>query len=177
MSKTRELGAALMVVPAEGPGATRLTPSASPRNPVVVPQGPALTVDAVWIHRGRVLLVRRGHEPFRGRWALPGGFVELDETVEAAVRRELLEETGLRAREVAIVGVYSGPDRDPRRPTATIAFAMKGRVSNPTGGDDAAEAAWVPLREANGLAFDHDRILSDALRQAAAVVRRSRAPR
>jgi 8-oxo-dGTP diphosphatase len=136
-------------------------------------EGPALTVDAVWIHRGRILLVRRGRPPFRGRWALPGGFVEGSETVEEAVRRELKEETGLVARECGIVGVYSGPDRDPRRSTATVAFRMTGRAAAPRGGDDAREAAWVPLREARGLAFDHDRIVADALR---AVTRQGGSP-
>jgi 8-oxo-dGTP diphosphatase len=125
---------------------------------------PKLTVDAVWLLRGRILLVRRGRPPFRGLWALPGGFVEGDETVEAAVVRELREETGLSARPVAIVGVYSGPDRDPRGPTATVAFRMRGRGGPPAGGDDASAAQWVPVSEAVGLAFDHDRIVRDALR-------------
>ncbi len=135
------------------------------------PRGPALTVDAVWLDRGRVLLVRRGRPPFRGRWAFPGGFVAPQETVEQAVARELLEETGLRARPVRLVGVYSGPDRDPRQPTATVAFLMRGRVATPSAGDDAALAAWLPLRDARRLAFDHGRILRDALG------RRRRAPR
>ena len=127
-------------------------------------ENPALTVDAVWIRRGRVLLGRRAHPPFVGQWALPGGFVELRETVEQTVVRELAEETALRAHPVAIVGVYSGPDRDPRKPTTTVAFLMRGRGAAPTGGSDAAAARWVPLAEARSLAFDHDRILRDALR-------------
>jgi 8-oxo-dGTP diphosphatase len=127
-------------------------------------QNPALTVDAVWIQRGRVLLVRRAQPPFRGMRALPGGFVEYRETVEAAVRRELLEETGLRANPWKLVGVYSGPDRDPRKPTTSVAFLMRGRAGAPKGGDDAASAAWVLLSEARPLAFDHDRILRDARR-------------
>ena len=128
------------------------------------PSGPALTVDVVWIRRGRVLLVRRGRPPFRGRWALPGGFVERSETVETAALRELREETGLSGRLGPVIGVYSGPDRDPRKPTATIAFRVVGRGGRPRGGDDAARAEWVPLAEALGLAFDHDRILADARR-------------
>lgn len=131
------------------------------------PRGPALTVDAVWIQRGRILLVRRGRSPFRGSWALPGGFVEMAETVEAAVARELREETGLRARPGPIVGVYSGPDRDPRGSTTSVAFLMTGRAGPPRGGDDAASAAWVALGEARGLAFDHDRIVRDARRMLA----------
>jgi len=125
---------------------------------------PALTVDAVWIRSGEVLLVRRGRPPFRGAWALPGGFVELRETVEEAVVRELREETGLTARPWRLVGVYSGPDRDPRKPTTSVVFLMRGRPGRPRGRDDAAEARWVPLAKARALAFDHDRILSDAVR-------------
>lgn len=127
-------------------------------------RGPALTVDAVWIHRGRVLLVERGRPPFRGMWALPGGFVEPEETVEAALARELREETGLAGHAGQIVGVYSGPNRDPRKPTATVAFLVQGTPRAPKGGSDAARASWVPLAAAEPLAFDHDRILSDARR-------------
>jgi 8-oxo-dGTP diphosphatase len=126
------------------------------------PPGPALTVDVVWIQRGRVLLVRRGRPPFQGMWALPGGFVEGSETVEAAALRELREETGLDARILDLVGVYSGPDRDPRKPTTTVAFRVTGRGGRPKGGDDAADARWVPLVSARDLAFDHAQILSDA---------------
>lgn len=90
--------------------------------------------------------------------------MELDETVEAAVVRELEEETGLRAHPRSIVGVYSGPHRDPRGSTTTVAFRMAGRAAPPRGGDDAALAAWVPIAEARGLAFDHDLIVRDALR-------------
>lgn len=127
-------------------------------------ENPALTTDAVWIRRGRVLLVRRARPPFQGMWALPGGFVELEETVEETVARELREETGLVGRPWRLVGVYSGPDRDPRKPTTTVAFLIRGRAGRPSGGDDAAVAAWVPLSEARPLAFDHARILRDALR-------------
>ncbi|MGA8543296.1 MAG: NUDIX hydrolase [Thermoplasmata archaeon] len=133
---------------------------------------PSLAVDAVWIRSGRVLLVRRGRPPFRGRWAFPGGFVELREKVEEAVVRELREETGLRARPGPIVGVYSGPDRDPRHPTTSVVFLMHGRGGLPRGGDDAADAQWVPLRALEPLAFDHDQILRDALRLVRARARR-----
>jgi len=93
--------------------------------------------------------------------------VEPSETVEEAVVRELFEETGLSARPQRVVGVYSGPDRDPRKPTATVAFWMVGRAGEPHGGDDAAEAAWRPIATVRGgLAFDHGRIVRDALRAA-----------
>jgi 8-oxo-dGTP diphosphatase len=127
-------------------------------------ENPALATDAVWIDRGRILLVRRGRPPYRGMWALPGGFVEQRETVEEAVVRELREETGLVARAERLVGVYSGPDRDPRKPTTSVAFLMKGRARTPAGGDDAASAEWVPLSRARPLAFDHEQIVRDARR-------------
>jgi 8-oxo-dGTP diphosphatase len=127
-------------------------------------QNPALTIDAVWIHRGRILLVRRGKPPFRGMYALPGGFVGQRETVEAAVVRELKEETGLVARPWKLVGVYSGPERDPRKPSTSVAFLMRGRAGTPRGGDDAASAEWVLLSLARPLAFDHERIVRDARR-------------
>ena len=134
--------------------------------PIVSPRyaNPALVVDAVWIRYGKVLLVRRGHPPFRGMWALPGGFVELRETVEAAVARELREETGLIGHPDRLVGVYSGPDRDPRKPSTSVAFLMAGRGGVPKGADDAASASWVPLRHAKPLAFDHAKILADGVR-------------
>jgi 8-oxo-dGTP diphosphatase len=129
-----------------------------------LPRCPRLTVDALWIARGRILLVRRGRPPFVGAWALPGGFVEGDELVEEAVVRELKEETGLSARPVGLVGVYSGPGRDPRGPTVTLAYRMSGRGGTPVGGDDARSAEWVPVGKARPLAFDHERIVADALR-------------
>jgi 8-oxo-dGTP diphosphatase len=127
------------------------------------PPNPKLAVDAVWVARGRVLLVRRGRPPFVGRWALPGGYVEGSETVESAVSRELLEETGLSARPLRLVGVFSGPGRDPRGPNVSVAFWMRGRTGRPIGGDDARDAAWVPLAEVRDLAFDHAEILRRAL--------------
>jgi 8-oxo-dGTP diphosphatase len=124
---------------------------------------PALTVDAVAVQNGKVLLVRRGRPPFAGMWALPGGFVEQRETVEHALVRELEEETGLVARSIRLLGVYSGPDRDPRKPTTTVAFLVRGLRGRPRGGDDAGDARWIPVRNAAPLAFDHADILADAL--------------
>lgn len=126
-------------------------------------RNPALTVDAVALRGGRVLLIRRGRAPFRGMWAFPGGFVEQREFVERALLRELREETGLTARELRLLGVYSGPDRDPRKPTTSVAFLVRGMTGRLRGGDDAGDAQWIAVHDAKPLAFDHERILADAL--------------
>jgi 8-oxo-dGTP diphosphatase len=132
------------------------------------PPCPKLTVDAFWVTRGRLLLVRRKHDPFAGHWALPGGFVEAGESTPAAVMRELHEETGLRAKPVDIVGVYSDPHRDPRGHSVSVTYRMTGRAGTPRGGDDAAEAAWVDLGALPPLAFDHGAMVTDGLRLLAA---------
>lgn len=118
----------------------------------------------------RVLLVRRGEEPFRGDWALPGGFVRPDEDLERAARRELAEETGLTGEGVFLeqLAAYGAPRRDPRMRVVTVAFwAIAGDLPPPRGGSDAAEAEFVPVKdiEEGGvrLAFDHYRIVRDAV--------------
>ncbi|WP_338695006.1 NUDIX domain-containing protein [Streptomyces sp. Q6] len=133
----------------------------------------AVTVDlAVFTVRAgalRVLLVERGQEPYAGRWALPGGFVQPDEAAETAARRELAEETGFGDVDGRLhleqLRTYSEPDRDPRMRVVSVAFAAL--VPDPpevSGGSDAARAAWLPYGSTayGPLAFDHDRILSDA---------------
>jgi len=128
------------------------------------PKTPALTVDCVICDpERRVLLIRRKNDPFKGAFALPGGFVDLGETVEAGCRREVREETGLDIGDLQLVGVYSDPDRDPRGHTVTTAFlARLPAAVTPTAGDDAASAAWVGDWRAHRLAFDHAQILEDA---------------
>jgi 8-oxo-dGTP diphosphatase len=91
--------------------------------------------------------------------------VEIGETVETAVLRELKEETGLTGRRGPLLGVYSDPHRDPRKHTVSVVFFIQGPGGVPRGGDDAASAAWVPLIPFPPLAFDHGRILRDALAQ------------
>jgi 8-oxo-dGTP diphosphatase len=127
---------------------------------VPAPVTPFLAVDAIVPRRGRVLLIRRGRPPFEGSWALPGGFVEVGESVEAAVVRELEEETGLRGKVTRLVGVYSDPGRDPRGHTVSVVFELSAPSGLPRGADDAREAAFHGPR-LPPLAFDHARILTD----------------
>ena len=127
---------------------------------------PAVTADCiVFSADGKVLLIERGNEPCKGKWAFPGGFMNIDETAEAAAVRELREETGIELDECDIfqVGAYSTVDRDPRERVVTIAFfAEVERPMKVTGRDDAAQAKWFKLSELPPLAFDHAEILEDA---------------
>ncbi|MFB6816905.1 NUDIX domain-containing protein [Streptomyces sp. NPDC056347] len=132
----------------------------------------AVTVDlAVFTVRGsrlHVLLVERGEEPYKGCWALPGGFVLPRESAESAARRELAEETGLTENAVSAfhleqLRTYSEPDRDPRMRVVSVAYAaLVPDLPEPRGGGDAASARWWDTTAPGPLAFDHDRILADA---------------
>jgi 8-oxo-dGTP diphosphatase len=131
---------------------------------------PAVTVDVVLVTRDeppRVLLVRRKHEPFAGRWALPGGFVDMDETLEAGAVRELFEETQVRAEGLEQLHTFGDPGRDPRGRTVSVVYL--GRVDaaavRPQAADDAAEVGWHDLAKPPPLAFDHDKILECARRR------------
>ncbi|MFZ0926423.1 MAG: NUDIX hydrolase [Halobacteriota archaeon] len=126
-------------------------------------RNPALTVDAVIVKNKKILLIKRKREPYRGQYALPGGFVEYGETVEAAVRREVLEETGLVAKIKSLVGVYSDPDRDPRGHVVSIAFAADIVGGTRAAGSDASEAMLWDIADLPPLAFDHAQIISDSL--------------
>ena len=129
------------------------------------PKTPALTVDCVVIDaEGRLLLIRRGNPPHKGKYALPGGFVDVGETVEDACRRELLEETGVKGGRLQLIGVYSDPSRDPRGHTCSVAFLTRIARAVPKAGDDAAAAEWVKGWSKLDLAFDHARIVADARR-------------
>lgn len=133
---------------------------------MATPRTPLLTVDCVVIDAGnRVLLIQRRNPPFEGHWALPGGFVDLGESVEDACRREVLEETGVVLRKIELVGVYSKPGRDPRGPTCTVAFVARVGKRSAQAGDDAASAEWVTSWRKLPLAFDHKEIIADALRK------------
>ncbi len=124
---------------------------------------PWIAVDAVLIHNDDILLIKRGKEPFKGKYALPGGFVDYGETTEHAVIREVKEETGLNVAIKDLVGVYSDPARDPRGHTISVSYLVEVKGGKLKSSDDAAEARWFPLNSLPSLAFDHDRIIKDAL--------------
>lgn len=113
----------------------------------------------------QVLLVRRGGDPFRGRWALPGGFLQENEDLDACARRETEEETGVRPDRILQFANFSQPDRDPRGRVISVAYLAILRAEDVRlkAGTDADEAAWRPLAETRDLAFDHDAILAAAL--------------
>jgi len=127
------------------------------------PETPKIMVDVVVpSEEGRILLIRRGTEPYEGYWALPGGFVEVGETLEEAAAREAEEETGLEIEIVRLVGVYSDPDRDPRGHNVSCAYLARTQGGEPSAATDAAEAAFLDPSTVD-LAFDHEKIISDAL--------------
>ena len=132
---------------------------------------PMLTADCVVIGRREdgsrsLLLIRRGNEPYKGKWALPGGFMEMDETLEQCARRELQEETGCEwSGPLTELGSFSRVDRDPRGRTVTVAFMAEMEEMSVAGGDDAREARWFPLSQLPSLAFDHEEIVQTATRR------------
>ena len=127
---------------------------------------PAVTADCVVITKEaepKVLLIQRGADPYKGCWAFPGGFMNMDETTEQCAIRELEEETGLKVSTVRQIGAYSKVDRDPRGRTITVAYlAIIDKPAQVTGQDDAAKAEWFPLSALPELAFDHADIMADA---------------
>ena len=111
-----------------------------------------------------MLLIQRGADPYKGYWAFPGGFMNMDETTEQCAIRELEEETGLKVSTVRQIGAYSKVDRDPRGRTITVAYlAIIDKPAQVTGQDDAAKAEWFPLSALPELAFDHVDIMADAI--------------
>jgi 8-oxo-dGTP diphosphatase len=127
------------------------------------PETPKLMVDTVVpSEEGEVLLIRRASDPYEGQWALPGGFVEVGETLEDAAARETEEETGLSVEIVRLVGVYSDPDRDPRGHNVSCAYLASVREGEPEAASDAAEVAFLDPSTVD-LAFDHEKIIANAL--------------
>jgi 8-oxo-dGTP diphosphatase len=131
---------------------------------VARPETPLLSTDCVIRDDdGRIVLIRRKNDPFKGGYALPGGFVDIGETVEAACRREVLEEAGLSVGALKLVGVYSDPRRDPRGHSVSVAFTtLLPGTARPQAGSDASAAMWVADWRGLDLAFDHAEIVADA---------------
>lgn len=130
---------------------------------------PAVTVDAAIFRESagkwEILLIKRGNEPFLGMWALPGGFVEMEETLEEAIDRELKEETGLERISLQQLHTFSKIDRDPRHRTISTVFIgiTKPDISMAQAGDDASDAEWFDIRDLPALAFDHEDVLKLAV--------------
>ena len=128
---------------------------------------PAVTTDCVIFGfdgtKLRVLLIERGIDPYKGKWALPGGFLRMDEDAEKGALRELKEETGLEGAYIKQFYTFTAPNRDPRERVITIAYYALVRLREVKAGDDAAKAKWFALDEVPSLAFDHEKILRDAI--------------
>jgi len=129
---------------------------------------PMVTVDMVVIRKQNnhteVLLIERGNEPFKIHWSLPGGFIEMEETVEAAAYRELQEETSITEIELKTLKTYGDPGRDPRGRTVSIVFGgVLTTGQQAIAGDDAAKAEWFSIEELPELAFDHGIIVNESL--------------
>jgi 8-oxo-dGTP diphosphatase len=121
-----------------------------------------LTVDSILIVDDEILLIQRGQDPFKGKWALPGGFVEEEEKVLTAAERELQEETGISGIKLKEFATYADPGRDPRgRVVSLVYWARLKTKPKAIGGDDAAEARWFSMKDLPELAFDHAKILQD----------------
>jgi 8-oxo-dGTP diphosphatase len=129
---------------------------------------PAVTADVVALtgsgKHTKILLIKRGRPPFQDMWALPGGFAELDEDIEATAQRELKEETGLQNVSVRQIGAFGKVDRDPRHRTITVAYlACLDGEADVKGYDDAADAKWFSVTQLPPLAFDHAEIIEKGL--------------
>jgi len=129
-------------------------------------KNPIPMVDIIIEKDDKIVLIKRGVEPFKDMVALPGGYMEVGETIENAVKREAKEETSLEIDLIDILGVYSNPKRDPRKHSIATVFIGKPIKGNLKGGDDAKEAFWVDINEieAHEFAFDHKKILTDYLK-------------
>ncbi len=126
-------------------------------------KSPKLTVDGIVLKNGKILLIKRKNQPFEGKWALPGGFVEYGEKTEAATVREVFEETGLKTKINHLVGVYSDPNRDPRGHTVSIVYVLDICNGELKSGDDACDAKFFDLKNLPDLSFDHEGIIKDVL--------------
>lgn len=128
-------------------------------------KGPSITADGILIKNQQILLVKRKNQPFKGKWALPGGFVEYEEKTEDTVIREVLEETGLKTKINQLAGVYSDPDRDPRGHTITVAYILDIIGGELVAGDDASDVKFFNVKELPNLSFDHSKIINEVLQR------------
>lgn len=126
---------------------------------------PRITTDGAIIKDNKILLIKRKNNPYKGKWALPGGFVEYKERVEDAVVREVFEETGLKTKIRDLIGIYSDPNRDPRGHTITIVYFLDILSGELNSGDDANDVNFFDLKDLPQLAFDHNIILKDVIRR------------
>lgn len=127
-----------------------------------------VTTDAVIFRKGdsdhEILFIKRKNEPFKGQWAIPGGFVDEGEDLPDAARRELMEETGLEVEGLEQLGAFGKPGRDPRQHTVSVAYVGFAKENaEATGADDADEAEWFPVDDLPELAFDHAEIVKMAI--------------
>ena len=128
-------------------------------------KSPKLTVDGLVLKDKKILLIKRKNYPFKGKWALPGGFVEYGEKTEDAAVREVFEETGLKTKIKEIIGVYSDPKIDPRGHTVSVIYLLEMCGGKLKSNDDASDAKFFDLNQLPKLAFDHNKIIRDALRK------------
>jgi 8-oxo-dGTP diphosphatase len=128
-------------------------------------KSPKLTVDGLILKDKKVLLIKRKNYPFKGKWALPGGFVDYGEKTEDTAIREVFEETGLKTKINNLVGVYSDPNRDPRGHTVSVIYLLEICGGKLKSSDDASDAKFFDLNQLPKLAFDHNKIIKDALRK------------
>ena len=124
---------------------------------------PSVTADGIVLKGNDIVLIKRGKEPFKGSYALPGGFLNYGERLEECAVREVLEETGVKTKVVELVGIYSSPDRDPRGHFVTAVYHLEPVGGMLKAGDDAKDAEWVPLDKLPKFAFDHGKIIQDFL--------------
>ena len=132
-----------------------------PRAQRARPSRPRVAVDAILLHGGKLVLVKRGTPPFLGKYALPGGGLEWGERLEDAVEREVFEETGLASEVVRLMGVYGDPGRDPRGHTISVAYVLRSFGGELRAGSDAAGTKLVAIGRVPPLAFDHSKIVAD----------------
>jgi len=126
---------------------------------------PSITADGIILKDKQILLIKRKNEPFKGKWALPGGFVEYGEKTEDAAIREVYEETGLKTKIRTLAGVYSDPKRDPRGHTITVAYVLEIVGGMLKTGDDASDVKFFKVNKLPVLSFDHNEIINEAVQR------------